>query len=114
MSGVLISQAIENDILSWTEPEAARFARLETKAVQRPHSGLQSVSAVRMVRPRPFEATRKFALSGGAVGVCDGKMAARVSRGQAASAAGAQQPVQWAAGWLAGLGENDHRMARGA
>jgi len=75
MSGVLISQAIENDILSWTEPEAARFARLETKAVQRPHSGLQSVSAVRMVRPRPFEATRKFALSGGAVGVCDGKMA---------------------------------------
>ena len=72
-----ISKAIEKDALSWTEPEAARFAPLETKAVQRPHSGLRSVSAVRMVRPRPFETTRKFALSGGAVGVCDGKMAVR-------------------------------------
>jgi hypothetical protein len=72
-----ISKAIEKDALSWTEPEAARFVPLETKAVQRPHSGLRSVSAVRMVRPRPFETTRKFALSGGAVGVCDGKMAER-------------------------------------
>jgi len=33
-------------------PEAARFARLETKAVQRPHSCLRSVSAIRMFRPR--------------------------------------------------------------
>ena len=76
-SGAVINQALERDTLSWTEPKLARFARFETKAVQRPHSGLRSVSAVRMVRPRPFETTRKFALSGGAVGVCDGKMADR-------------------------------------
>ena len=74
-SGDIISQAIERDTLSWTEPEAARFARLKTKAVQKPHSGLWSVSAVRMVLPNPVETTRKFALSGVAVGVCDGKMA---------------------------------------
>jgi hypothetical protein len=39
------------------------------------------------------------------------KTVPRVSRRQTASAAEAQQPVQWAAGGLAGLGENDHRTA---
>jgi hypothetical protein len=38
---------------------------------------------------------------------------ARMGRRQAASTAGAHQPVQRAAGRIAGLGENDHRVARG-
>jgi hypothetical protein len=28
-----------------------------------------------MAPPNPFEATRKFGVAGGSVGVCDGKMA---------------------------------------
>jgi hypothetical protein len=52
-------QTIENDTLSWAEPETARFARLETKAVQRPHFGPWSVSVVRVVPTNPFETTRK-------------------------------------------------------
>ena len=74
-SGTFIRQTIENDTLSWTEPETVRFARLETNAVQRPHFGPCSVSEVRMVPPNPFETTRKFDVAGVAVGVCDGKMA---------------------------------------
>ena len=74
-SGTFIRQTIENDTLSWTEPETVRFARLETKAVQRPHFGPWSVSVVRMVPPNPFETTRKFGVAGVAIGVCDGKMA---------------------------------------
>jgi hypothetical protein len=37
---------------------------------------------------------------------------ARVGRWQAAGAAGPHQPVQRAAGRVAGLGENDHRTVR--
>jgi len=40
------------------------------------------------------------------------KAVARVGRWQAAGAAGPHQPVQRAAGRVAGLGENDHRTAR--
>ncbi len=70
-----ISQAIERYALFSNEPEAARFARLETKAVQRPQSGVRSVSEVRTLLPNPFETTRKLGVVGVAVRVCDGKLA---------------------------------------
>jgi hypothetical protein len=74
-SGVLISQDIEKNSSLWTKPKSARFAQLETEAVQRPHFAPWSVSVVRVVPPNPFETTRKFGGVGVAVGVCDGKMA---------------------------------------
>jgi len=58
-----------------TAPGRARFARFETKDLQRPPSGFWPVSVVRMVEPNPFEKTRNFGAAGVAIGVCDGKLA---------------------------------------
>ena len=66
---------IERDALTGPNRKEARFARLETKAVQRSNSGPWPVSAVRMVPLGTFETTLKFGVVGVADGVCDGEMA---------------------------------------
>jgi hypothetical protein len=43
---------------SLTEPNPARFGRIETKAVQRPKIGAAAVSEVRSASANPFENTR--------------------------------------------------------
>lgn len=58
-----------------TEPNRARFARFETKAVQRPKIGVSPVSEVRIPPPNPFETKRKKAPSGASSRVRELKVA---------------------------------------
>lgn len=68
-------QRVEIATFSGTEPIRARFARLETKAVQRLETGVSPVSEVRSPRPNPFETKRKKAPMGASSRVRDMIMA---------------------------------------
>ena len=62
-----------------TEPNLARFAQKETKALQRPKIAALPVSEVRLVWPNPFEYTKNSAAVGGPLRVCKRKLAERES-----------------------------------
>ena len=68
-------QVAENMVFSLTEPNLARFAQKETKALQRPKIAALPVSEVRLVWPNPFEYTKNSAAVGGALRVCKRKLA---------------------------------------
>ena len=70
-------QVAENMVFSLTEPNLARFAQKETKALQRPKSAALPVSEVRLVWPNPFEYTKNSATVGGPLRVCKRKLAER-------------------------------------
>ena len=70
-------QVAENMMFSLTEPNLARFAQKETKALQRPKIAALPVSEVRLVWPNPFEYTKNSAAVGGALRVCKRKLAER-------------------------------------
>src|SRR5690606_29965817 len=61
-----------------TEPNRARFAWFETKAIQRLKSGPLPVSEVRSKPLTPFEIKRNFGAQVGLLGVCNRIVAERV------------------------------------
>ena len=71
-------QVAENMVFSLTEPNLARFAQKETKALQRPKSADLPVSEVRLVWPNPFEYPKNSAAVGGPLRVCKRKLAEKV------------------------------------
>ena len=68
-------QTTGNVAFSLTEPNPARFAWKETKAVQRPKSGAAPVSEVRSASANPFETWDKSDALSASLGVRDGKLA---------------------------------------
>jgi hypothetical protein len=68
-------QPTGNVVFSLTEPNLARFGRIETKAVQRPKIGAAPVSEVRMASANPFETWEKFGAHGASLKVRDWKLA---------------------------------------
>ena len=58
-----------------TEPNRARFAQKETKAIQRLKIAASPVSEVRLVQPTPFEYKRNLGLESGSSAVCKRKLA---------------------------------------
>ena len=65
------TQLIEKARLFPTELNRGRFARKETKGIQRPETGVAPVSAVRSNRLNPFETKRKKAPSGASDRFCN-------------------------------------------
>ncbi len=68
-------QCIEIMMNCYAEPNWQRFARFETKAIQRLKIGFEAVSGVRSKPLTPFEIKRNFGAQIGLLGVCNRKMA---------------------------------------